>query len=118
LCANQIDVEIAKQELESEPESKFRHAHGYGLGIAEKAPSVISLNMVIAGLAITEFIMLLTAVREPVQMLIYRGMRGIVNKNLDEKKADCIICNNIVGKPDNVDWKKFWTTSLPKDLPS
>ena len=118
LCANQIDIEIARQELESEQEKRFRRAHGYGLGVAGKAPSVISFNTVIAGLAVTEFIMLLTGVREPAQMLIYRGMKGIVSKNIDEKKAGCIVCDNIVGKPEDVDWKRFWAASLPKDFPN
>ena len=51
LCANQIDTDIAKIEMESSPEKAFREKHGYGLGPEQPSPSVISLNAIMAGIA-------------------------------------------------------------------
>lgn len=117
-CAHQIDAEIARQELESDKEKAFRHNHGYGLGPRVPAPAVISLNTTIAGLAVTEFIMLLTGVREPERMLTYKGMRrGIVAASNDVKKSDCLVCNFLVGKKEKADLKRYLRSSLPTDLP-
>ena len=38
LCANQIDLDVAKVELESPPEREFREKHGYGIGPRATAP--------------------------------------------------------------------------------
>lgn len=117
-CANQIDAEIAKQELESDKEKSFRKNHGYGLGAAVTAPAVISLNMTVAGLAVTEFLMLVTGIREPERMLTYKGMiRGKVVPSNDLKKPGCLVCESLVGKKDKVDLKKYLRSSLPTDLP-
>ncbi len=117
-CANQIDREIAKQELETEKEKSFRKNHGYGLGAAITAPAVISLNMTIASLAVTEFLMLITGLREPERMLTYKGMaRGKVVPSNDLKKPGCLVCESLVGKKDKVDLKKYLKSGLPTDLP-
>ncbi|OGW15208.1 MAG: hypothetical protein A3G93_11515 [Nitrospinae bacterium RIFCSPLOWO2_12_FULL_45_22] len=117
LCANQIDTEVAKIELESPPEREFREKHGYGLGGGATAPAVISLNGIIANLAVTEFLMLLTNIRTPNRMLVYKGMQGKVNVRTDKKKEDCVICNSLVGKRGSADLKRYTRTGLPKDLP-
>ena len=118
LCANQIDLEDAKVELESPPEREFREKHGYGMGPRAVAPAVISLNGIIANLAVTEFLMLLTNMRPPNRMVVYWGMRGNVNIRTDEKKEYCMICNSLVGKRESADLKRYARTGLPKDLPS
>jgi len=118
LCANQIDLEDAKVELESPPEREFRKKHGYGMSPRAVAPAVISLNGIIANLAVTEFLVLLTNVRPPNRMVVYWGMRGNVNIRTDEKKECCMICNSLVGKRESADLKRYARTGLPKDLPS
>jgi molybdopterin/thiamine biosynthesis adenylyltransferase len=77
-CSNQLDKEIAKQELESESVQELRRAHGYGLGEEIPAPAVVSLNGIIANLAITEFLFMITGIREPFRHIIYYGLRGKV----------------------------------------
>jgi molybdopterin/thiamine biosynthesis adenylyltransferase len=118
LCANQIDLKAAKIELESPPEREFRKKHGYGLGTRVISPAVISLNGIVANLAVTEFLMLLTDMRRANRMVFYKGMRGIVTVSTDEKKNDCIICNSLVGKRKLADLKRYTRTGLPKDLPA
>lgn len=116
-CANQIDAEIARQELESGKEKEFRQNHGYGLGPMVPAPAVISLNTTIAGLAVTEFIMLLTGIREPQRLLTYKGMRGVVIASNDVKKPGCLVCDFLVGKREKADLKRYLRSNLPTDLP-
>jgi molybdopterin/thiamine biosynthesis adenylyltransferase len=118
LCANQVDVEMARQELESESERQFRRTHGYGLGDVERDPAVISLNGVIASLAVTEFLMLVTALREPNRVLTYKGIRGIVTTTTDAKKADCYICNYVAGKREEANVERYCRIGLPNDLPT
>jgi molybdopterin/thiamine biosynthesis adenylyltransferase len=117
LCANQIDVKIAKIELESPPEKEFREKHGYGMGSEVTAPAVISLNGIIANLAVTEFLMFLTGIRPYNRMVVYKGMEGKVNVRIDKKKEDCVICNSLVGKRESADLKRYARIGLPKDLP-
>ncbi|MCG2714293.1 MAG: ThiF family adenylyltransferase [Candidatus Omnitrophica bacterium] len=117
-CANQIDARVAKEELETDREKSFRQHHGYGLGALIVAPAVISLNMTIAGLAVTEFLMLITGIREPERKLTYKGMtRGKVVPSNDFKKPGCFVCESLVGKADKVDLKRYLRSSLPADLP-
>jgi molybdopterin/thiamine biosynthesis adenylyltransferase len=117
LCAGQIDLAIAQEELESEPEKNYRKHLGYGLGNMLPNPSVISLNCIIAGLAVTEFLMLVTGLRMPNRRITYKGMRGVFRESADTKKDDCLVCNSLVGKGNGADIKRYLKTGLPKDLP-
>jgi len=99
-CAQQIDMEVAKQELESPLTREMRKAFGYGLQEHGEAPSVVSLNGVIANLAVTEFLMMATGIRDPHRHLVYYGLRGRVNVRNDQKTTDCYICGYLRGKRD------------------
>ena len=118
LCADQIDLDVAKQELESDQEKIYRQALGYGLGKKMPNPSIISLNSIIAGLAVTEFLMLVTGLRDPNRKVSYRGMRGVFRESIDKKRDDCVVCNTIVGKREQADVKRYIRMGLPKDLPT
>ena len=63
-------------------------------------PSVVSLNGVIASLAVTEFIVGLTGLRSPNPLLIYRPNFGGVTVSIDEPQSDCYFCKGIRGKHD------------------
>ena len=117
-CANQLDHKIAQIELESSIESEFREKHGYGLGAAVTAPAVISLNTIIAGMAVTEFLVFISGIRQPNRKITYKGMRGVVFASSDEKKDDCIVCNTIFQKRDSADLKRYARLGLPEDLPN
>lgn len=92
-CAEQIDREVAKQDLESPEVRALRRKHGYGIGDDVPAPSVFALNGIIANLAVMEFIALVTGIRKPARKLTYKGDRGVVTSN-DSKKPDCFTCAN------------------------
>lgn len=117
ICAEEIDLEVAREELESQKEKLYRQALGYGLGKAVPSPAVVSLNGTIASLAVTEFLMLVTGLRQPQRRITYKGMRGVFRESLDEKKPNCIICNYLVGKAEQANIKRYLKKGLPKDLP-
>ncbi len=117
LCAGQIDLETARQELESPTEKIYRKKIGYGLGPGIPDPAVISLNGVIAGLAVTEFLMLVTGLRLPNRRVTYKGMRGVFRDCRDEKRADCWVCNSLVGQGKKANINRYLKKSLPADLP-
>ena len=118
LCADQIDLGIAQQELETDQEKIYRQTLGYGLGEKMPDPSVVSLNSIIAGLAVTEFLMLVTGLREPNRRVTYKGMRGVFRESIDKKRNDCVVCNSLVGKREQADIKRYIRRDLPKDLPT
>jgi molybdopterin/thiamine biosynthesis adenylyltransferase len=99
-CAQQIDMEIAKKELESVEVREARRRHGYGAGDAAPAPSVVSLNGVIANIAITEFLAMAAGIREPNRQTTYYGLRGNVNVRNDARRPQCYVCGFLVGKQD------------------
>lgn len=105
-CAKQIDMERAKWELASAEERSARRAHGYGLGEQAPAPAVVSLNGVVANLATTEFLFMVTGFREPQRHLRYVAFQendsncGRVNINVDSKNGECFTCGSLVGLRD------------------
>lgn len=67
----------------------------YGIereALATTGPSVVSVNGVIASLAVTEFMVWRTRLREPVGYLNYRGDRGTVASRTDPARDHCHYC--------------------------
>jgi molybdopterin/thiamine biosynthesis adenylyltransferase len=68
--------------------------YGVPLGALESSgPSVISINGVVASLAVTEFMLWATGLRPPARRLIYRGNRGTVHRVTDAVSGDCYYCS-------------------------
>jgi molybdopterin-synthase adenylyltransferase len=97
-CADQIDRELAKQDLETPEIREQRRKHGYGLSSDAPSPSVFPLNGVIANLGVTEFLAMTTGIRDPVRMLSYRAMRGVVLSTTDAGKENCFTCKYLRGQ--------------------
>ncbi len=55
-------------------------------------PMVVSVNGIVASIAVTEYIALVTRVRTPFPYPVYRGEQGIVNKNRDAPNPSCFYC--------------------------
>jgi molybdopterin/thiamine biosynthesis adenylyltransferase len=78
------------------PEELDTEAAIYGVPVAEligTGPSVVSINGVVASLAVTEFMALTTGLREPLKLLNYRGDTGAVRQNIDEPSDECYCCS-------------------------
>jgi len=96
-CAGEIDLQTAKQELLTPATRELLRAHGYGLGAQGVAASVVSLNGVVANLAITEFVFLTTGIQEPDRYLAYYASRGTVNNRQVKRRVDCYTCGYLAG---------------------
>ena len=119
-CAGQIDFNIAQQELESKEEKTFRVKHGYGLGPHVPAPAIVSVNGIIAGLAVTEFVVYITKVRKPNKRVTYKGMKAdvnVINESLDKIIPGCYYCDYLAGKRELANIKRYSKNDLPSDLP-
>ena len=62
------------------------------------APAVVNVNGVVANLALTEFMVMVTGLREPRRFLLYHADRGIVNDRKDTRCPTCYTCDYLVGK--------------------
>lgn len=102
-CAGEIDMEAAKAQLEPETTRKIRQEHGYGFGPLLPSPAVVSLNGIVANIAATEFLMMMSSVREPFRKSTYKGMRGVLQVSRDFRRDDCFNCGYLVGLGESAD---------------
>lgn len=106
-CANQLDREVAKQELESLHVRALRMQHGYGLGSQVTAPAIISVNGTVANLAVTEFLAMTTGIRAPHRQLTYYALRGVVTVRTDGRRPDCYICGYLTGQRERANIHRY-----------
>jgi len=93
-CRDILDQEeLARAAMDDE--QRQAHDRIYGVPhseLGETGPSVVSLNGVVASLAITEFMVWATGLRQPKPHLVYRGDIGIVTQNIDPPRPNCYYC--------------------------
>ena len=108
ICFKEIDVLGIQQELAGALARRDRETI-YGLPkneLDEKGPSVVSINGVVASLAVTEFLVAVTGVRsKPRRLLTYRANLGIVTQGKTPSTADCYYCTEIRG----IGLRRVWT---------
>lgn len=63
--------------------------------LGSSGPAVVSINAVVASLAVTEFTMFVTGLRAPVPHLTYRGEIGIVTKAEPPPTSTCYYCGDL-----------------------
>lgn len=114
-CANQIDMETAKWELLSPVAREISRAHGYGVEENGHAPAVISLNGIIANLALTEFLVATTGIRKPNLHMTYYGMRGNVNIRSDGRRKDCFTCGYLAGSREKANIYRYSLDNFKKE---
>jgi hypothetical protein len=82
----------------------------YGLdaeALGQAGPSVVSVNEVVASLAVTEFMVLVTGLRPPCRLVNYHGHSGKVTVSVDEPCADCYYCHGMWGAGDSSNLKRY-----------
>lgn len=110
-CWDEIDGEEAGKYLEDPGVRKDRE-HIYGVvrdELGDVGPSVVSINGVVASLAITEFMVHTTGKRMAHPFLNYLGSRGIVNTR-KKSKTDCFYCKTIRGQGDQANLNRYLNT--------
>lgn len=94
VCRDVLDMEEAGRDLEGEDEQRNRDAL-YGVDrrvLGRSGPSVVSINGVVASLAVTEFMAAVTGLRAPHGHLRYYGHSGKVTVVTDRPQEGCWYC--------------------------
>src|SRR6202790_2918469 len=98
-CLNLLDqTEIRRAQMG--PAELEVEAQIYGVPVGElrrSGPSVVPVNGVVSSLAVTEFMVMATGLREPKKHLVYRGDSGTVNSSIDGPDPDCFYCTAWLG---------------------
>lgn len=93
-CLRELDQHIlARAQMTDEQRAADDEIYGVDRGaLADTGPSVVSINGVVASLAVTEFFVWITGLREPHGYLNYRGDRGTVGVRADPERGYCHYC--------------------------
>lgn len=98
-CCGELD-QRALAIASMTPEQRAADQAIYGVDrslLGEGGPSVVSVNGVVASLAVTEFLALVTGLREPIGRLSYYGHRGIVTTPEPCDSSNCYYCSTLFG---------------------
>ena len=118
-CMNVLDSAQAAIDLAG-PEERRRLADIYGVSsdlLDNAGPSVVSINGVVASLAVTEFMLGVTGLRNPNRLLTYHGLTGKVTVSTDDPLPDCYYCKGLWGRGDHADVQRYIQTSIAEVLP-
>jgi molybdopterin-synthase adenylyltransferase len=103
-CAREIDREEAAGGILDPSVTQDRNAI-YGVDktlLNEKGPSIITLNTLVAGIGMMEWLASVTGIREAKQLLYYRGLQGTVTiNNTPDLDHFCYYCDELRGHPEN-----------------
>lgn len=94
-CLGELDQhELARAQMTDEQRAADDAIYGVDrAALADGGPSVVSVNGVVAALAVTEFMAWRTGLREPAGFLNYRGDLGTVGRRADDPERPwCHFC--------------------------
>lgn len=110
VCQDCLDMNEVQHQLISR-ETREDRAKIYGVDLAlldRTGPSVVSINGVIASLAVTEYMAFATGLRVPKRLLTYHGHLGKVTLATDEPKPDCYYCKVLRGTRERADVHRYY----------
>lgn len=94
-CMELLDMRVLQLAGMSDGE-RAAHEMIYGVErgqLGQSGPAVISINGVVASLAVTEFVAWRTGLREPATLVTYRGDLGVVSRSRDVPLPGCPYCS-------------------------
>jgi molybdopterin/thiamine biosynthesis adenylyltransferase len=109
VCYGLLDLKEAAEDLAGPEASRDREAL-YGVlstDLDRSGPSVVSINGVVASLAVTEFLLAITGIRPPKPILTYRGHLGGVSVAADAPVPDCYYCGALRGRGDAAGLERY-----------
>jgi len=115
VCLGILDLAEVQQDL-SGPEGRDDFGAIYGVDrtlLGEPGPSVVSINALVASLAVTEFMVAVTGIRPPRRLLNYYGhlvphrSDRQVTVSADEPWLDCYYCKGIRGVGEKADVERY-----------
>lgn len=94
-CLGELDQHaIARARMSEEQRAADDQIYGVDrAALAEGGPSVVSINGLVASLAVTEFMCWRTGLREPAGFLTYRGDLGTVTRRGEAERPPCLHCS-------------------------
>lgn len=116
LCCRAINTAVASAELEPTELQEDRRRHGYVLGADIPDPSVVSLNGVIASMAVTEFLALVTGFRASRHYRVHDMLEQRVVCRCEQRQAGCVACAS-EGTGDEAGLERYARRGLPADSP-
>ena len=117
-CRKKLSQEEIRRDL-SFPEERRINDEIYGVPkekLTTSGPAVVSLNGTLSSLAVTEFLVHITDIRQARRNQEYHGMMGIVTNNLDKPEEGCYYCDRIAGVGDVVDMARYIRQGIDKIL--
>lgn len=98
-CLGELDQHaLARAQMTDEQRAADDKIYGIDRdALDDGGPSVVSVNGVVASLAVTEFVAWRTGLRAPIGFLNYRGDRGMVGSRADPERAYCHYCMRLWG---------------------
>jgi len=93
-CLGELDQHaLARARMSEEQRAADDAIYGIDRAALDQGgPSVVSINGVVASLAVTEFLVWRTGLREPAGFLTYRGDLGTVTRRGDAQREYCNYC--------------------------
>ncbi len=120
-CIDGINYAKAGKEILGEEDVRMRQRAGYVQGLEMPSPSVVSLNGVVAGLGVTEFINLVCGIRNVNTYLFYdmQSNNVIAQTLLAEKDEKCLVCGNagVNALGDLMPFKKLLDDEVSQNVP-
>lgn len=95
-CLGELDQHaIARARMSGEQRAADDQIYGIDrAALADGGPSVVSVNGVVASLAVTEFMCWRTGLRDPAGFLTYRGDLGTVSRRAEGGRPPCVYCTD------------------------
>jgi len=108
-CLGVLDLQEARAQLAG-PDARDDEDRIYGVDrnfLGETGPSVVSINGVVASMAVTEFMAAVTGMRRPFRFVNYYAHLGRRTCSGDEPAPDCYYCKEIRGKGRDGDVERY-----------
>jgi molybdopterin-synthase adenylyltransferase len=108
-CKGLLNQAALREDFSS---SAQREEHGriYGVpasGLALGGPAVVSINGILASVAVTEFMVEITGLRPAQRSLEYKGAMGRLMVDRDPPAPDCPYCKGTYGQGDLADVQRY-----------
>lgn len=104
-CSSLLDPEEIRRDFLSDAERK---ADPYITGHSEPQPAVVSINGVVASLAVTMFLSVVAGVPSTGRHLLYLVGESVVRKIGGDPDPKCIICSSRGAYARGDDWQMIW----------
>lgn len=109
ICLGLLNLEEAGDDLGG---LKLAQLRGTIYGVARtqlgrSGPSVVSINGAVASLAVTEFMVTVTGIREPKKVLNYLAHLGKVTTPTDPPREGCYFCKSVWGTREKADVQRY-----------